>query len=329
MSTDVVTLRKDSSLAAERIGERLRAVGDAVGQVVRGKREVIDQLLAGILAEGHLLLEDVPGVGKTTLAQALARALGLSFSRIQVTSDLLPSDILGVNTWNPAKSAFEFHPGPIFAQLVLDDEVNRTTPRTQSALLEAMGESQVSLDGRTHQLPRPFCVVATQNPREHAGTYPLPESQLDRFLLRLEIGYPAGDVERDILLAGGGDGPLAALEPVLEAAELLRMQQARESVAVDPSIADYAMRLVEATRENPLVGLGVSTRGALSLLRAARGRALVDGRAFVLPDDLKAMAVACLSHRIVPAGREAEEMDRREAGRIVRDIVDRVAVPQA
>ena len=329
MSTDVVTLRKEPPPSAQRVGERMGAVGEAVASVVRGKREVIDQLLAGLLAEGHLLLEDVPGVGKTTLAQALARALGLSFSRIQVTSDLLPSDILGVTTWDPAKNAFEFHPGPIFAHLVLADEVNRTTPRTQSALLEAMSEAQVSLDGHTHPLPRPFCLVATQNPREHAGTYPLPESQLDRFLLRLEVGYPAGDVEREILLAGGGDGPLAELAPVLDPTELARMQAVRASVKVETSIADYAMRLVEATRESPLVGLGVSTRGALAFVRAAQGRALVDGRSFVLPDDLKAMAIPCLSHRIVPAGREAEEMDRREAARIVRDLVERVAAPQA
>lgn len=328
MKSDVVTLRPEAPPTPEKIRERMGLVADAVERVVRGKRPVIEQMLAGVLAQGHLLLEDVPGVGKTTLAQALARALGLSFSRVQVTSDLLPSDILGVTTFDQAKGAFEFRPGPIFAHVVLADEVNRTTPRTQSALLEAMSEAQVSLDGRTHPLPHPFLLLATQNPREHAGTYPLPESQLDRFLLRLEVGYPAKDVEREILVSGGGDEPLKSIRAVTDAAEVARMQAARALVRVEASVADYAMRIVEATRESPLVGLGVSTRGALAFLRAAQGRALLDGRGFVLPDDLKAVAVPCLSHRIVPAGREAEEMDRREAARLVRDLLERVAVPQ-
>jgi MoxR-like ATPase len=328
MTSDVLSLRKDAPLTPVQVGERMRAVGDAVGRVVRGKRDVIDLMLAGVLAKGHLLLEDVPGVGKTTLAQALARALGLSFSRVQVTSDLLPSDVLGVTTFDQTRGTFEFRPGPIFANLVLADEVNRTTPRTQSALLEAMSEAQVSLDGTTHRLPQPFLVLATQNPREHAGTYPLPESQLDRFLMRLTVGYPSKEVEREILLAGGGEADLATLAPVSDPIEVARMQAATPLVKVDPAVADYAMRLVEATRESPLIGLGVSTRGALAFLRAAQGRALLDARAFVLPDDLKAVAIPCLSHRIVPAGREAEEMDRREAARVLRDLLERVAVPE-
>jgi MoxR-like ATPase len=332
MSSDVVTLRKDgppAPLAPARVGERLRQVGDAIERVVRGKREVVELLLAGVIARGHVLIEDVPGVGKTTLAQAAARALGLSFSRIQVTSDLLPSDILGISVFNQTQQRFEFRPGPIFANLVLADEVNRTTPRTQSALLEAMSEAQVSLDGTTHRLPAPFVVLATQNPREHAGTYPLPESQLDRFLMRLTVGYPSKAVEREILLAGGGETPLAELPPVTSPEEIVRMQAAVTQVHVAPEVADYAMRIVEATRESPLVGLGVSTRGALAFLRAAQARALLDGRGFVAPYDVKSIAVPCLAHRIVPAGRDAEEMDRREAARILSDLLERVAVPEA
>lgn len=331
MTSDVVSLRKDQApvVSPAEVGRRMRAVADAVDSVVQGKRPLVELMLAGVLARGHLLIEDVPGVGKTTLAQALAKALGLSFSRVQVTSDLLPSDILGVNVFDQASGQFEFRQGPIFAHLVLADEVNRTTPRTQSALLEAMSEAQVSLDGVTRPLPQPFLVIATQNPREHAGTYPLPESQLDRFLMRLSVGYPDGEVERRLLLSGGGEGPLSQLEPVTDAKELLSLQQATAAVHVEPAIVDYAMRLVEATRSSPLVGLGVSTRGALAFLSAAKGRAILDGRAFVIPDDLKDVSGACLAHRIVPAGHEAEEMDRREAMRIVADLVERVAMPDA
>jgi MoxR-like ATPase len=332
MSSDVVTLRKDlpggSALPAAQVGERARAVGDAVERVVQGKRPLIDMMLAGVLAKGHLLIEDVPGVGKTTVAQALARGLGLTFSRIQVTSDLLPSDILGVNVFDQAQGKFYFRQGPIFANVVLADEVNRTTPRTQSALLEAMSESQVSLDGTTHRLPQPFLVLATQNPREHAGTYPLPESQLDRFLMRLSVGYPSKDVERQILLNGGGAGRLDSMAAVVSPDEVIRMQAAVPLVHVDASIADYAMRLIEATRESPLIALGVSTRGALAFLAAAQAHALLDSRDFVLPDDVKAVAIPCLAHRIVPAGREAEEMDRREAARVIQDLLDRVALPE-
>jgi MoxR-like ATPase len=332
MSSDVVMLRKEpdrpAALSSKEVGARAREIAAAVEGVVQGKRETVELMLVGILARGHILLEDVPGVGKTTLAQALARALGLSFSRIQVTSDLLPSDVLGVTMYDQNEGRFHFRKGPIFANVVLADEVNRTTPRTQSALLEAMSEAQVSLDGTTHHLPKPFLVLATQNPREHAGTYPLPESQLDRFLMRLSVGYPSGEVERRILLTGGGAGKLDALAAVTSTAEVLQMQAAVPNVHVDYAIADYAMRLVEATRESALVSLGVSTRGALAFLGAAQAQALVRGRDYVLPDDVKAVAVACLAHRIVPAGREAEEMDRREAVRVIHDILERTAVPE-
>lgn len=333
MSSEVVSLRKDlpggTAMPAALVGERIRAVGDAVERVVQGKRTLINYMLAGVLAKGHLLVEDVPGVGKTTVAQALAKALGLSFSRVQVTSDLLPSDILGVNVFDQGQGKFYFRPGPIFANVVLADEVNRTTPRTQSALLEAMSEAQVSLDGTTHKLPQPFLVLATQNPREHAGTYPLPESQLDRFLMRLSVGYPSKEVERRILMSGGGANELDKLAAVTTPEEVLRMQAAVAEVHVDSAIADYAMRLVEATRESALLSLGVSTRGALAFLSAARAHALLEGRGFLLPDDVKSVALPCLAHRIVPAGREAEEMDRREAARIMTDLLDRVAAPDA
>lgn len=315
-------------MAAAKVGERARAVVAAVDSVVQGKRGVIEEVLAGVLARGHVLIEDVPGVGKTTLAQALAKALGLSFSRIQVTSDLLPSDVLGVTVFDQTDGRFHFRKGPIFAHVVLADEVNRTTPRTQSALLEAMSESQVSLDGTTHKLPNPFIVLATQNPREHSGTYPLPESQLDRFLMRVSVGYPSGEVERRILLGGGGAERLDTLSAVTTPEEVVAMQAAVPNVHVDEAVADYAMRLVEATRTTALVTLGVSTRGALAFLRAAQSHALLAGRDFVTPDDLKAVAQPCLAHRIVPTGHEAEEMDRREAARIIADILDRTAIPE-
>lgn len=350
MGSDVVSLRQDAAngttgngttgnangpdgapmaaMPPKEVGARLKDLGDAVEIAVRGKRSAIDLMLAGIVARGHILIEDVPGTGKTTIAQALARALGLSFNRIQVTSDLLPSDILGVNVYDQNTGTFEFRKGAIFAHVVLADEVNRTTPRTQSALLEAMSESQVSVDGVTHPLPNPFLVLATQNPREHAGTYPLPESQLDRFLMRLEMGYPGRDVEREILLSRGAEDPVSAIRPVTSAEELLRIQAAAPLVHLERAVVDYVMRLVEATRDNPLVSLGVSTRGALALLRGAQGYALLDGRGYLLPDDVKAMAIPCLAHRIVPAGKEAEEMDRREAARFIGELVERTPLPE-
>lgn len=316
------------ALPPKEVGEGLKRLGNAVELAVKGKRSQIEQMLCGVIAGGHILIEDVPGTGKTTIAHALAKALGLSFSRIQVTSDLLPSDILGVNIFDQKSGTFEFRKGAIFANLVLADEVNRTTPRTQSALLEAMAEGQITIDGITHQLPQPFIVLATQNPREHAGTYPLPESQLDRFLMRLEMGYPQLEVERDILLSRGASDPVSAIQATSSALELLGMQAATPKVHVETSVADYIMRLVEASRKSPLLSLGVSTRGALALLRAAQARALLDGRGFLLPDDVKHMAVPCLAHRIVPAGRDAEEMDRREAARFVQELVERTPLPE-
>ncbi len=297
-----------------------------IAQVVRGKEEVIKLATVSLLARGHLLLEDVPGVGKTTLARALAASVGVSFRRLQCTSDLMPTDVLGGNVYNQSKGTFEFRPGPVFTQVLLADEVNRTTPKTQSALLEAMDERQVSIDGETHTLEEPFFVVATQNPQEFYGTYPLPESQLDRFLVRLSIGYPPPGVEREVLNRRGGD-PVQQLEPVMTATELRHVQQAVDAVRVDDSILDYLHRIIIATRTTPLLVVGVSTRGALGFERAVRARALVEGRSYVLPDDVKALAGPVLSHRVKISGGVAGTAVRDDAQRVIRELLTVVAVP--
>jgi MoxR-like ATPase len=299
-----------------------------VEQALRGKREAVELCLVGLAARGHVLVEDVPGVGKSTLAQALARSLDLPFARIQFTSDLLPSDILGVSTWEAGQSAFRFRPGPIFNAVILADEINRTPPRTQSALLESMSEGQVSLEGVTRALPRPFLVLATQNPQEQQGTYPLPESQLDRFLLRLSLGYPSRAVERALLLERGTEEPVTALRPVATRADVLRLQAAVARVRLDPAVADYALAIADATRSSELLAQGVSTRGALALAAAARARALLGGRDYVLPSDVKALAVPVLSHRIAPAGRDAYDVDRGEAERLLAELLERIPVPE-
>lgn len=303
-----------------------RRLVDNVAQVVRGKEEVIKLSVVSLLARGHLLLEDVPGVGKTTLARALAASLGVSFRRLQCTSDLMPTDVLGGNVFNQSKGTFEFREGPIFTQVLLADEVNRTTPKTQSALLEAMDERQVSIDRETHILEEPFFVVATQNPQEFYGTYPLPESQLDRFLIRLSIGYPPPGVEREVLNRRGAD-PVQQLEPVMTAAELRHVQQAVDSVRVDDAIVDYLHRIVIATRSTPLLAVGVSTRGALGFERAARARALVEGRSYVLPDDVKLLAGPVLAHRVKVSGAVAGTAVRDDAQRVIRELLTVVAVP--
>ncbi len=297
-----------------------------IAGVVRGKEEVIKLAVVSLLARGHLLLEDVPGVGKTTLARALAASVGVSFRRLQCTSDLMPTDVLGGNVYNQSQGTFEFRPGPIFTQVLLADEVNRTTPKTQSALLEAMDERQVSIDGITHRLEEPFFVVATQNPQEFYGTYPLPESQLDRFLLRLSIGYPPPGIEREVLNRRGAD-PVRQLEPVMTAAELRHVQQAVDSVRVDDSILDYLHRIIIATRNTPLLAVGVSTRGALGFERAVRARALVEARSYVLPDDVKALASAVLAHRVKVSGGVAGTAIRDDAERVIRELLTVVAVP--
>ena len=271
----------------------------SVGRVIRGKDEVIRMAVVCLLAQGHVLIEDVPGVGKTTLAQSLARSLGLAFQRIQFTSDLLPSDIIGVTIFNQKIQAFEFVPGPLFANVVLADEINRATPKTQSALLEAMNDRKVSVDRKRYSLPRPFIVIATQNPREHHGTFPLPESQLDRFLMSLAIGYPPPEDERRLLLSGGVEAALEATGPVLSGDELLELQQWVGRVTVAEKLADYMLALAEATRRSSEYLLGVSTRGLQSLYRAAQALALIEGRTFAVPDDVQRLAASVLAHRVV------------------------------
>ena len=297
-----------------------------IARVVRGKEEVIKLAVVSLLARGHLLLEDVPGVGKTTLARALAASVGVSFRRLQCTSDLMPTDVLGGNVFNQLQGTFEFRPGPIFTQVLLADEVNRTTPKTQSALLEAMDERQVSIDGETHKLEEPFFVVATQNPQEFYGTYPLPESQLDRFLVRLSIGYPPPGIEREVLNRRGAD-PVQQLDAVMSASELRHVQQAVDSVRVDDAVLDYLHRIVIATRNTPLLSIGVSTRGALGFERATRARALVEGRSFVLPDDVKTLAGPVLSHRVKVSGGVGGGALRDDAERVIRELLTVVAVP--
>jgi MoxR-like ATPase len=306
----------------------VRKLEDAIAAVVRGKPEAIRAAVIVLLSRGHLLIEDIPGVGKTTLARALAAALGGTFRRIQFTSDLLPSDIVGVSIYDQTGKVFEFKRGPIFANVVLADEINRTTPRTQSALLEAMSEGQVSIDDATHTLDTPFMVVATQNPAEHYGTYPLPESQMDRFLLRISLGYPAKAIERELLRERAGGDPVARMAPVVDLAAVRALQDGVETIRVEDAIVDYAMTLVEETRRHPAIAVGVSTRGALAWYRAAQAAALAAGRDFVVPDDVKALAVPCLAHRLVLAqAHESLGRARADAERLIGEIAGRVPVP--
>ena len=289
--------------APPRTGDGIRELLDrlirSVESVVLGKADVIQLAVVALLAEGHVLIEDVPGVGKTLLARALAASIDCSFKRLQFTPDLLPSDILGSSIYNAAGGEFVFKPGPIFANVILADEINRTTPRTQSALLEAMGDGQVSVEGKTYALEPPFLVLATQNPFEFEGTYVLPESQLDRFMMRIRMGYPLRSEERRILTSHRDGEPVADLRPVLSADEVLRLQRASRDVRVDDAIADYLMSIVHATRESEDLHVGISTRGALTYYRAAQGLAMVSGRNYVIPDDLKSLAIPVLAHRVV------------------------------
>jgi len=304
----------------------LQALQANIEQALIGKPEVVRLALVALLARGHLLIEDVPGVGKTTLALALAHSVGGSFQRIQFTSDLLPADILGTSVYDQREARFEFRPGPIFANVVLADEINRTTPKTQSSLLEAMNDFQISLDHNTYKLPEPFLVLATQNPMEYHGTHPLPESQMDRFLLRIRIGYPGGADERRIL-RGGGTAVAERLEPVLSPAEVLQLQAVTEKVHVDRSIEDYLLAVVDATRRCEALALGVSPRGSQGLYRAAQAHAFLDARAYCVPDDVKHLAVPVLAHRVIPRGRwdRGAEGDAPEA--IIAMLVEQVPVP--
>lgn len=315
----------NSALATLQQASRLE---ETVRSVIRGKDDAVRLALVAILAKGHLLIEGVPGVGKTTLAHALARAIDCGFQRVQFTSDMLPSDVLGISVYSAADQRFEFKRGPIFTSILLADEINRTTPKTQSALLEAMNEGQVTVDGRAHHLPEPFLVVATQNPVEHYGTYPLPESQLDRFMVRVRMGYPESGSEREILRGTAGAVCLDSLEPVLTGEDVLELQQAVSQVNVDDSLVDYALKLVNLTRINEHLSLGVSPRGSLMIYRAAQAMAFLEGRTFCTPSDFKQLAIPTFAHRVVVNARYSSTLKKSEqAEQILRDIVETVPVP--
>jgi len=303
---------------------RARALAENIRLVIRGKDDRVEMAVVALVSGGHLLLEDVPGVGKTMLARSLALSLSGSYYRIQFTPDLLPSDITGTTVFNQKDSEFEFRPGPIFANVVLADEINRATPRTQSSLLEAMDEGQVTVDGISHALPRPFFVIATQNPVEYHGTYPLPEGQLDRFCMSITLDYPSEEYEKVIVESQLEEHPVTRLQPVLQADELPDLQKACRMVTVDPDVLAYAVSLVRETREDDGLTMGASPRGTIFLVRTAQARALLAGRDFITPDDIKAMAVPVLSHRVIPASRSQGLNESRAA---VARILTRVPVP--
>ena len=302
-----------------------RAVGANIEQVIQGKPGVVELTVLCLVSEGHLLIEDVPGVGKTSLAKALARSVDCSFGRLQFTPDLLPSDVVGVTVWNRADGQFEFRPGPVFATIVLGDEINRASPKTQSALLEAMAEGQVTVDNVTYPLGPPFMVIATQNPIEHEGTYPLPESQLDRFLMRVSVGYPARDAELDILDAHGDHNTLADIGPVATAADIQGMINAVRTVHLAPSLKSYLVDLADASRRHPHLALGMSPRATLSLQRVSRARAASQGRAYVIPDDIKTLAQPVLAHRLLVTPEA--QLQGITSGDAVEEILAAVPVP--
>ena len=297
-------------------------------KVIRGKNDVIRLALVSIFARGHLLIEGVPGVGKTTLGQALARALDCSFQRIQFTSDMLPSDVLGISMYSAAEQQFEFKRGPVFTNILLADEINRTTPKTQSALLEAMNDGQVTIDVHSYPLPQPFLVLATQNPVEHHGTYPLPESQLDRFLMRVHMGYPDAEAEREILRSAAGAAQLDTLKPVLSDADVLEMQEAVSTIRVDDSLVTYALSIVRKTRESEFLSLGVSPRGSQMLYRAAQAMAFLEGRSYCTPEDFKPLVVPVFARRVVVSGSYSSTLKKSEqAEQVMREIAESVVVP--
>jgi len=307
------------------IAQSMQRVRDNIQRVIVGKEEPINLALVAVLCEGHILIEDVPGIGKTTLAKALAASLGCTFRRIQFTPDLLPSDVTGINYFNQKHQEWEFRAGPVFAQIVLADEINRATPRTQSALLEAMQERQVTVDGETKLLPRPFLVLATQNPIELEGTFPLPEAQIDRFLIKLPIGYPTRDEENTILLRFERTDPLQTLSPVLSTEELQMMQRKTREVRVEASVRNYAVSITRATREHAEVALGASPRGTMALYHCAQAWAAIQGREFVVPDDIKKLAPYVLTHRILI--QPQVRLRGRRPEDVVAEIVDTVPVP--
>jgi len=308
--------------------ERIAALQANVEKVIRGKSEVIQLCIAALLAKGHILLEDVPGVGKTTLAHALARSLSLSFQRIQFTSDLLPADIVGVTIYKQDQQTFEFVSGPVFTNVLLPDEINRATPKTQSALLEAMSEGMITVEKDRLALPDPFLVIATQNPVEHVGTYPLPESQLDRFLMKITIGYPNATDEKKLLRSGGAQVALEHLEPVVDHQEVADLQEQVNSIHVNESLLEYLMTIVQTTRTHAEVALGVSTRGALTYFKACQALAMVNGRDFVVPEDVKRLAGPVLSHRILMKDRRLLRGEHSPESRFIAKIISEIAVPR-
>ena len=307
---------------------RAAQLESALRTIIRGKDDVVRLALVSIFARGHLLIEGVPGVGKTTLGQAMARALECSFQRVQFTSDMLPSDLLGISIYSATEQAFEFKRGPVFTNVLLADEINRTTPKTQSALLEAMNEGQVTVDVHSYPLPQPFLVIATQNPVEHHGTYPLPESQLDRFLMRVRMGYPGQEAEREILRSIAGAVQLENLQPVLSASEVLEMQHAVTRVRVDEALVNYTLEIVRKTRESEYFSLGVSPRGSQMLYRAAQAMAFLEGRNFCVPDDVKPLVIPVFAHRVVPNAHYSSTLKKSEhSEQIIREIVESTPVP--
>ena len=321
MATQPMAERPDS------FNDLHRSLARSIAQVIQGKPEAIDLVLLALIAEGHLLVEDVPGVGKTTLAKALARSIDGDYGRIQFTPDLLPSDVVGVNVWNRSSGEFDFRPGPIFANIVLADEINRASPKTQSALLEAMAERQVTIDGTTRHLPPPFLVIATQNPIENEGTYPLPESQLDRFLLKVSVGYPDRDAELQILSSHGDRDLLEDVRPVVTVAQVNGLAAAARTVHIAPSLQGYLVDLAHATRQHPHVSVGMSPRATLALQRVARARAATRNRTFVTPDDIKVLAVPVLAHRLMlsPAARASQAT----AESVITEVLAQVPQPEA
>jgi MoxR-like ATPase len=318
MSPDVATAASSKAVELEH----------ALRHVIRGKDEVVRLALVSIFARGHLLIEGVPGVGKTTLGQALARAIDCTFQRIQFTSDMLPSDVIGISVYSALEQQFEFKRGPVFTNVMLADEINRTTPKTQSALLEAMNEAQVTVDAHSYPLPQPFLVIATQNPVEHYGTYPLPESQLDRFLMRVRMGYPDAQAERQILRSEAGVSHLDDVRPVLTGAEVSEMQEAVKHVRVDDSLVTYALEIVRRTRESEFLSLGVSPRGSQALYRSAQAMAFIQGRSFCTPEDFKPLVVPVFAHRIVVNGLYASSLKKSEqSDQVLKEIVESVPVP--
>lgn len=308
--------------------EKINLLQNEIERVIKGKTETVKLALVALLAKGHLLIEDVPGIGKTTLANALARALDLSFHRVQFTSDLLPSDVIGLSIYNQRTEHFEWNAGPIFSNIVLADEINRATPKTQSALLEAMSEEQITIEGVSRPLPLPFMVVATQNPTEHHGTYPLPESQLDRFMLRLHVGYPNQADEREILRDRERENPLKFVRSVMSQEDILELQRKTSEVRVDEALIDYLLNIVASTRESDALELGISPRGTLALFRSAQAYALIEGRDFCIADDIKRLVLPVFAHRVIVNSRQAStKRQSTQAEQILRDILQKIAVP--